>query len=314
MRSPSPQHRRGRTIGLRALTLNLLLLAAFVLIPGAVAGQAPVKTLEQGKLLVGFNGDMPMTSLKDGKLIGTDGEMIALIAKNLGLEIKPNQADWAALIESTKTGRVDLMLGAMGWTAERSKVMFLTDPLYYFGTLLAQKTDHNWSTFADMAGKTVGTVTGFTLVPELKSIPGIKEVKLYDTSDAVMRDLVTGRLDIAILDPPLVSLAVKEHPDWNLHQVALQPDPKYPIMSTVYNVIIGVNKNEPELGNALNAEIAKLWANCTNQQLMAKYGVTDLSFFRPPDPNPRVGVDRPAGWKSPALPDSCMRSSATPTS
>ena len=35
-----------------------------------------------------------------------------------------------------------------------------------FGTLLAQKTTNNFSTFADMQGRSVGTVTGFTLVPE----------------------------------------------------------------------------------------------------------------------------------------------------
>src|SRR6185503_3536770 len=102
-------------------------------------------TIESGKLNVAFNGDMPMTSLKDGQLIGSDGEMIAQIASNLGLEIVPQQMDWAAEIESTTSGRVDLMLGAMGWTEERSKVMLLTDPIYYFGTLLAQKSENNYS-------------------------------------------------------------------------------------------------------------------------------------------------------------------------
>ena len=107
------------------------------------------------------------------------------------------------------------MLGAMGWTEERSKVMTISDPIYYFGTLLAQKTENNYSTFADMAGKKVGTVTGFTLVPELKAVPGIGEAKLYDTSDGVMRDLVAGRIDMAILDPPLVELTINEHPEWD---------------------------------------------------------------------------------------------------
>jgi len=41
------------------------------------------------------------------------------------------------------------MIGAVGWTEERSKVMLLTDPIYYFSALLAQKTDTNYSTFAD---------------------------------------------------------------------------------------------------------------------------------------------------------------------
>ena len=178
----------------------------------------------------------------------------------------------------------------MGWTQERSEVMTITDPIYYFGTLLAQKSSNNYSTFADMAGKKVGTVTGFTLVPELKAVPGIGEAKLYDTSDGVLRDLVAGRIDMAILDPPLVELA---------------PDPAFPIMSTKYNVVMGVRKDATLLADALNAGIADLWATCQNQAFMAEYGVTNASFFIPPDPNPRIGVDREEGWVSPTLNPEC---------
>jgi ABC-type amino acid transport substrate-binding protein len=284
-----------------------------VLLAFSAAAQAlaqELDTLEPGKLIVGFNGDMPMTSLQDGQFIGSDGKMIAKIAADLGLEIVPSQADWAAVIEATTSGRIDVMLGAMGWTEERSKVMTISDPIYYFGTLLAQKTENNYSTFADMAGKKVGTVTGFTLVPELKAVPGIGEAKLYDTSDGVMRDLVAGRIDMAILDPPLVELAIAEHPEWELHQVELQPDPAFPIMSTKYNVVMGIRKDATALADAINAGIAELWDTCQNQAFMAEYGVTNPSFFIPPDPNPRVGVDRPEGWESPTLNPECDASAA----
>jgi polar amino acid transport system substrate-binding protein len=221
--------------------------------------------------------------------------------------------DWAAAIESVTAGRVDLMLGAVGWAEERSEVMLLSDPMYYFGVLLAQKTTNNWHTFADMAGKKVGTVTGFSLVPELKAVPDIGEVKHYDTSDGAMRDLVNGRLDIAILDPPLVELAIKEHPEWAVHQVALDPDPAFPIMSTKYNATMGIRKDATGLADAINTQIAKLWATCTNQQIMAEYGVTNPSFFIPPDPNPRVGVDRDERWESPTLNPECdAKAIATP--
>jgi polar amino acid transport system substrate-binding protein len=156
-----------------------------------------------------------------------------------------------------------------------------------------------------MAGKRVGTVTGFSLVPELKRVPGIGAVDLYDSSDAVMRDLVVGRLDIAILDPPLVALAIKAHPEWNLHQIPLDPAPDFPIMSTRYNATIGIRKEGAALADAINVEIANLWATCGNQRIMADYGVTDASFFIPPDPNPRAGVDRPADWRSPTLSPEC---------
>jgi polar amino acid transport system substrate-binding protein len=42
-----------------------------------------IKTLEPGVLNVGLNGDMPMTSVKDGKLTGSDGEIMSLIAERL---------------------------------------------------------------------------------------------------------------------------------------------------------------------------------------------------------------------------------------
>lgn len=310
--------RRPRPAAIAKARLALLSLMAFLLAFSAAAQALAqeLDTIEPGKLIVGFNGDMPMTSLQDGQLIGSDGKMIAKIAADLGLEVVPSQADWAAVIESTTSGRNDVMLGAMGWTEERSKVMTISDPIYYFGTLLAQKTENNYSTFADMAGKKVGTVTGFTLVPELKAVPGIGEAKLYDTSDGVMRDLVAGRIDMAILDPPLVELAIREHPEWNLHQVELQPDPAFPIMSTKYNVVMGIRKEATALADAINAGIAELWATCQNQAFMAEYGVVNPSFFIPPDPNPRVGIDRDEGWVSPTLNPECDASAAgmaTPT-
>ncbi|MDF3039195.1 MAG: transporter substrate-binding protein [Thermomicrobiales bacterium] len=309
-RTKSSQRIR-RAIAARSRATIVSALAVLLVLSAAAQALAQeLDTIEPGKLIVGFNGDMPMTSLQDGQLIGTDGKMIAKIAADLGLEIVPSQADWAAVIESTTSGRNDVMLGAMGWTEERSKVMTITDPIYYFGTLLAQKTDTNYSTFADMAGKRVGTVTGFTLVPELKAVPGIGEARLYDTSDGVLRDLVAGRLDMAILDPPLVELAIAEHPEWELHQVELQPDPAFPIMSTKYNVVMGVRKEATALADAINAGIAELWATCQNQVFMAEYGVTNPSFFIPPDPNPRIGIDREEGWESPTLNPECDANAA----
>src|SRR5690349_9066075 len=108
----------------------------------ALAGAAqadPPKTLEAGKLKVALNGDMPMTSIKDGKLIGTDGGLVSLMAGRLGLAVDPQMMEWSAEIQSTKQCKVDVMHGAMGWIPDRAKIMLITDPIYYFGTNLAQK-------------------------------------------------------------------------------------------------------------------------------------------------------------------------------
>ena len=280
--------------------------AATLLIASGSMAQADVKTLEAGKLTIGINGDMPMTQFKDGQLSGTDGEVMVFVAKQIGLEPNVVQMDWSALIEATKQGKLDVMHGAMGWLEARTKIMILSEPIYYFGTLLAQKEENNFTTFADMKGRKVGTVTGFTLVPELKGVEGIGEVKLYDTSDGVMQDLVAGRIDMAILDPPLVQYAIFQHPEWKLKQLPVTPEAdKYPVMSTKYNVIFGINKEEPELAEAINGAIKQAWKDCVNVKAMAKYGLGDKAWFMPPEKNPRIGVDREEGYQAPTA-DHCF--------
>src|SRR6478609_7679930 len=91
-----------------AAVASLALIAA----SGSGVTQAEVKTLEAGKLNIGMNGDMPMTQLKDGVLSGTDGEIMSWVAKTIGLAPNVHQMDWAALIEATKQGKLDVMHGA----------------------------------------------------------------------------------------------------------------------------------------------------------------------------------------------------------
>jgi polar amino acid transport system substrate-binding protein len=201
--------------------------------------------------------------------------------------------DWSAEIESVKAGKVDIMLGAMGWTKERSEVINLTDPIYYFGIFLVQKKETNYSTVEDMAGRTVGTVNGFAQAQELKTVPGTKEVKLYDTTDAALRDVVAGRVDMIILDPPVTGYAIKQHPEWGLHQVLMTADPqKYPMMAGYFSIVMGINKEETELHDAVNAEIQRMWSECTNVENLGKFGLAEARWFQPPKENARAGTDR----------------------
>jgi len=97
-----------------------------------------------------------------------------------------------------------------------------------------------------------------------------------------------------------VQYAAFQHPEWKIKQIAVEPEPdRYPVMSAKYNVIFGINKNEPELAAAMNGAIAKIWADCLNVKAMSKYGLGDKSWFIPPVNNPRSGIDRPADYQAP---------------
>jgi ABC-type amino acid transport substrate-binding protein len=261
------------------------------------ANAAPAfRTVTPGVLTVAMNGDMPMTGIKDGKLIGTDGEMIDLIAQKLGLSVKPSLMEWSATIESIRSGRADVMLGNMGWTPVRARVMLLTDAIYYAGTFATMKKSLPLErvTIGDMKGHSIGTVTGFTIVPEMKKVPGTTAVKLYDTSDACIRDVVAGRLDFGVLDAPTVDYMILQNPGWGLKQVPVVHDVAFPQLTSKQHTVMGLNQHNPDLFDAVNAGVKWLWRTKTNAALLRKYGVGNPDYLVPPEPNPRIGVDRDA--------------------
>jgi len=271
--------------------------SAFVVRPARAAAPPSFKTVSPGVLTVAINGDMPMTSVKDGKLIGTDGEMIDTIAQKLGLKTQPSLMEWSATIESVKTGRADIMLGNMGWTPVRAQVMLITDAIYYAGSFAAMKKSQPYSesvSIADMKGHSIGTVTGFTIVPEMKKVPGTTDVKLYDTTDACVRDVSAGRLDFAMLDAPTVDYMILQNPNWSLKQVPIKPDAGFPQLTSKQHTVMGMNMDNKDLFDAVNAGVKWLWASKQNAALMTKYGVSNPDYLVPPPKNPRIGVDRDA--------------------
>lgn len=299
----------GYLSGLRRFRTGLLSLAAGVLALGVVnVGAADLKTVKPGVLTVAYNGDMPGTSVKDGKLIGLDGEIMQFVAEKLGLKVEPVLMEWSAEIAAVESGRADIMHGMMGWNVARTKVLGMSDPIYYQPTGVTQKKGQNWGTIKDLEGKRVGTITGFAWVDEMKRIPKAT-ISLYDTSDAAVRDLLAGRLDALIADGPLVEYAIKQNPSWNIHQVPLvDPGRKadFPILTGVNNALFAVNKNAGPLLDAINKQIAEVWKSCKNLEVAKKYGMGNTAmWFKPPTDNLRVGVDRPKEWKLPTLPANC---------
>jgi polar amino acid transport system substrate-binding protein len=255
------------------------------------------KTVNPGVLTVAMNGDMPMTSIENGKLIGTDGEMITAIAGKLGLGVRPSLMEWSATIESVKTGRTDIMLGNMGWTPVRAQVMLITDAIYYAGTFVTMKKDKPFTqsvSIQDFDKHSIGTVTGFTIVPEMKKVPGTTDVKLYDTTDACIRDVVAGRLDFAVLDAPTVDYMILKNPGWNLKQVPIKPDADFPQLTSKQHTVMGMNMNNHDLFDAVNAGVKWLWRTKLNGKYLQKYGVGNPDYLVSPGKNPRIGVDRDA--------------------
>jgi polar amino acid transport system substrate-binding protein len=279
-------------------TLPRILAAVAGLIGLLSSGQA--QTVEKEKLTIAFTGDMPGTGYQDGKMIGYDGEILQRVADALKLAVKPALMEWSGTIASVQAKRVDVMAGTMGWTEQRSKIMTLSDPIHYFKNGIMQSSKTNWATLKDIEGKKVGTITGFSFIPELRKIAGL-QLSQYDTSDAAVRDLLAGRIDAVIGDPPVVQYAISRNPQWNLRFNAFTDNnPDFPLLTGLGQVVFGMNKDSADLAKAVNAEIAKLWQGCELKKIGERYGLVQDVWYVPVGKNFRAGVDRPAEWKLPS--------------
>jgi len=71
-------------------------------------------------------------------------------------------------------------------------------------------------------------------------------------------------------------------------------DPAFPQLTSKQHTVMGMNQENPDLFDAVNAGVKWLWQTKLNAKLLAKYGVGNPDYLVPPDPNPRIGVDRDA--------------------
>ncbi|UUZ74280.1 hypothetical protein LP415_08470 [Polaromonas sp. P1(28)-8] len=93
----------------------------------------------------------------------------------------------------------------------------------------------------------------------------------------------------------------QRNPQWKLKFNAfVDNNPDYPLLTGLGQVVFGLNKDNPELAKAVNAEIARLWQNCDLKKIGGKYGLVQDVWYVPVGQNFRASVDRPADWKLPA--------------
>ncbi|MCG8360740.1 MAG: ABC transporter substrate-binding protein [Kiloniellales bacterium] len=305
--------RQGARLGRPWQGLAVIGLAASLAATAPTGLQADeLDTIEAGKLIVAFNGDMPGTGWDKEKerLMGLDGELMHWIADELGLAVEPALMEWAAEIASVKARRVDIMHGMMGWNEDRTKVINISDPIYYGKANITQKKSNNFTKISDLEGKTIATIQGFGWIDQLKKIPDT-ELKLYDTSDAAVRDLLAGRIDALFADPPLIQYAITKNPDWDIHALAIEDEfnPDYSLLTAKWNMVFGLSQEAPKLLAAFNEKIAEAWKSCKNVEIAKKYGLGDKSWFDPGPLNLRAGVDRPKDWVQHSMPSNCKPSS-----
>src|ERR1700754_2025037 len=153
-----------------------------------------------GKIRIAIDLGVPPYGMTDGQMkpTGLDVEAAEMLAKDWGLQFEHVPTTGASRIPSLQTGKADLVISSLSYTAERAKVIDFSKPYAVLRTVIAApKSVGGLKKMADLDGKTVGTVRGTTHDTQLTK-EGPKGMKLtrYEDDATEGQAFLSGQVDI----------------------------------------------------------------------------------------------------------------------
>ncbi|MDF1605841.1 ABC transporter substrate-binding protein [Nocardioides sp. YIM 152315] len=244
----------------------------------ALAAKVPAEIAEDGELNVGTYLYFPPSMFldQDGEtVIGNDNDILQAIGKKLGLEIGYQNMDFAALITSLQSGRVEATMAAMNDNAERQEAIDFVDYLMSGIALVIQKGNPAGIEGPDdLCGKTVATTTG-TINQQWAEAQSEQcvadgedaiETFVTDSDTTNQNQLRTGRIDVLLQDLPTAIYLERTIDDGEAFEVVDIPV----IEGAPYG--IGVNKENPELRDVIAEALNALIADGTYEQILDAWG------------------------------------------
>jgi polar amino acid transport system substrate-binding protein len=248
---------------LRNVFVALAALAALAFAPPA--GAQPV--LKVGSTPTGI----PFTFLdtKTNTIQGVMVDLVTAAGKDAGFAVTIEPMQFSTLIASLTSGKIDIISAAMYITPARKEVIDFSAPVYSYGEgLVVAKADtKEYTSFEDLKGETVGAQVGTVYVEPLKKTGLFADVKIYDSIPDILRDVNNGRLKAGFADYPILAYNLQQG---LFPQVRLVKSYKATVLGSIG---IGVRKSDGELLNKIDASLAKLKADGTLKQILAKWGL-----------------------------------------
>ncbi|TYL51717.1 ABC transporter substrate-binding protein [Nocardioides sp. BGMRC 2183] len=244
----------------------------------ALADQVPAEISDDGKLSLGTYLYFPpsMFLAEDGEtIIGNDEDIIQAVGKKLGLEIDHQNMDFSALITSLQSGRVEATMAAMNDNAERQEAIDFVDYLMSGIALVVQKGNpEGIGGPEDLCGKVVATTTGTINQQWAEETSqqcvsdGEEPIETYvtDNDTTNQTQLRTGRIDVLLQDLPTAIYLERTIEDGEAFEVVDIPV----IEGAPYG--IGVNKQNPELRDAIASALNALIADGTYGKILDAWG------------------------------------------
>ncbi|MFM8303265.1 MAG: glutamate ABC transporter substrate-binding protein [Actinomycetota bacterium] len=281
--------RRARLLAVSTTIAMLVMVASWVVDTSSAGARDDVTSptvaavRARGELVVGTKFDQPLFGLRDpstGSVEGFDVDIARIVARQVfGAKVARN----LRFVETTSktretaltTGAVDLVAATYTITPAREEIVDFSRPYFTTGqTILTRRSDRSIRGVADLAGRTVCTVTGSTSATNLASAAPTAVPVLLDTYSACVAALDAGTVDAVTTDEGILLGFVARAPD--AYRVVGPP------FTTEYYGI-GLPPGDPVLEQRVNAALARSFRDGSWTRAWKRtIGVTGAAPPRPP--------------------------------
>ncbi len=225
-----------------------------------------LKTAKEGYLTFGTNAEFPPFEFvaAEGVIDTYDGIDMAIakkIAEANGLQGAIENIEFDSILIALQNGQIDAGIAGMTITEERKKSVDFSIPYYTATQVMIVKADSDIKSVADLEGKSIAVVQGYTGEIAVKKLG--YEYEAFKKGTECVLELVNGKCDAVVIDSATAQKYVGDNEGLTIVEDADAFE------AEEYGVAVA--KGNTELLNAINTAIQGMLDDGTISELAVKY-------------------------------------------
>ena len=219
----------------------------------------------KGKMTIGYTVYEPMNYTDaDGNFTGFDTELATAVCAKLGVEPEFVEINWDTKVVELDAKSIDCIWNGLTLTDDREANMACTKPYVKNAQVVVMKADADYTSTADLAGKTVVAESGSAGETTIEEDEGLQQADFVAKSvqtDCLM-EVAAGTADAAVLDLTLANAMIGEGTDYASLKIVDE------LNAEEYGVAF---RKGSDAAAAVDAAFDELKADGTIQALAEKY-------------------------------------------
>ncbi len=177
------------------------------------------RIMQKGELVVGTTGNMPPLNMttKDNEVIGFEIDMVRMMAKALGAELKVKTMSFHELLPAVGLNKVDIVISGMTITPVRNLRFAFVGPYFSSGKAFLAKSE----TIANVSDATeinspstrVAALKGSTSQNFVKAVMPKAQLFATDNYDQAIQLVLQDKVHALVADYPICIVALFRYPD-----------------------------------------------------------------------------------------------------